>query len=454
MLLLSIGSLTAHHGVAGVNDNVNAIQLHITEDSPSVFNAKCGTCNGCYQLESNMCRDLARYPVANERSCVQNGGLWCAMSTDANEPSLGFLADEGGFDSARGNQKGGPPLDQYTGNRTNGGWQIVIGGSNTNKKCLSGRAPLVCAEDAGNKHKRLNDRKKDYADKFKITVENNTAVCAQRQDAKVGWAMGLKIGCYEVKIQINASDDNEKCASSPVPSICAQDAGLKNKLLNNNEQFDDRFLITVKENGTKVCAKRDDGDEGWSMGLEIGCNRGCPKNLVRSQPSEQRWQQVSGYEDSWVNDWDGELKFSCNKGFVTDLYSLHDNGKEDRRWKFGCSQICVGCSDVCGQTKNVSSAKANTMDGDMTYECEDNSAVTGFYSKHDNGREDREWTITCSKVEGATISKGSYSNDFVNNWDTKLDFNCPASTVLTGLQSEHDNGKEDRRWKLRCGSIK
>jgi len=94
MLLFGIVSLTTRSGVAETSDNVNAIQLHVTEDSSSTFTAKCGSCNGCLQPESNMCRDMARYPAANEGSCVQNGGLWCAMP-DANESSLAFFADGG-----------------------------------------------------------------------------------------------------------------------------------------------------------------------------------------------------------------------------------------------------------------------------------------------------------------------------------------------------------------------
>jgi len=104
MLLVGIFSLTPRSGVAEISDNVNAIQLHVTEDSSSAINANCGTCDGCYQLELNVCHDLARYPAANERSCVQKGGLWCAMSTDANDPSLVFFAHGGEMgDDTEGN---------------------------------------------------------------------------------------------------------------------------------------------------------------------------------------------------------------------------------------------------------------------------------------------------------------------------------------------------------------
>lgn len=92
MLLFSIGALTACLGDAGVDDNMNTIQLHITEDQLPAVKTKCGTCNGCYILESNACRDRARYPAASEKSCVHNGGLWCDVWGAGNESSLSVLS--------------------------------------------------------------------------------------------------------------------------------------------------------------------------------------------------------------------------------------------------------------------------------------------------------------------------------------------------------------------------
>ena len=42
------------------------------------------------------------------------------------------------------------------------------------------------------------------------------------------------------------------------------------------------------------------------------------------------------------NDWDGVVNFACpNNGVVSAVYSYHDNGKEDRRFRYYCCQLRV-----------------------------------------------------------------------------------------------------------------
>ncbi|CAG5115565.1 unnamed protein product [Candidula unifasciata] len=41
------------------------------------------------------------------------------------------------------------------------------------------------------------------------------------------------------------------------------------------------------------------------------------------------------YKTSFVNDWDGEMDFHVPVGqAIKGAYSVHDNEKEDRRWRF------------------------------------------------------------------------------------------------------------------------
>ncbi len=42
---------------------------------------------------------------------------------------------------------------------------------------------------------------------------------------------------------------------------------------------------------------------------------------------------------------------------------------------------------------------------------------------------------------------------FVNDWDGRMDFRCPKNYAVSGMYSEHNNKKEDRRWKFRCSRI-
>ena len=41
----------------------------------------------------------------------------------------------------------------------------------------------------------------------------------------------------------------------------------------------------------------------------------------------------------------------------------------------------------------------------------------------------------------------------MNGWDAKMEFKCGTNSVVTGMYSQHNNGKEDRRWKVRCSTL-
>ena len=42
------------------------------------------------------------------------------------------------------------------------------------------------------------------------------------------------------------------------------------------------------------------------------------------------------------------------------------------------------------------------------------------------------------------------SAEYVNDWDEVIAFQCPQNGYITGIDSYHDNGHEDRRFKFRC----
>ena len=99
-----------------------------------------------------------------------------------------------------------------------------------------------------------------------------------------------------------------------------------------------------------------------------------------------------------------------------------------------------GCSGGCLQ---------NCYDGALNVQCNSRSAFYRVRSYHKNCREDRIWQWYCR-----TIAKNSFSYCiwywYQNDWDQPLMFRCPANYVMTGVYSYHDNGKEDRRWRFKC----
>lgn len=72
--------------------------------------------------------------------------------------------------------------------------EIFIDRSDTNQRCVSSEipAPVVCAANAGDLGRRLNDH--PAADTFEISVDG-LQVCARRTDSDGGWGMRLRISC-------------------------------------------------------------------------------------------------------------------------------------------------------------------------------------------------------------------------------------------------------------------
>jgi hypothetical protein len=166
---------------------------------------------------------------------------------------------------------------------------------------------------------------------------------------------------------------------------------------------------------------------------------------------------ISGASLTGWSDWDAGMNHVCSGAqAVTQLVSKHDNGREDRVWKLGCSGLCTG--ELSG---HYWSSWANSWDGTLEYTCPTDYLVVGLQSVHDNGKEDRRWAINCAstpprwvngRARGANVDQGSWS-DWINGWDGAMDYSCPAEQVLTGVYSVHHNGYEDRLWKARCGAL-
>jgi len=184
--------------------------------------------------------------------------------------------------------------------------------------------------------------------------------------------------------------------------------------------------------------------EPWRR-ISSGCKR--------ADPSQFTGGSFSGY----LNHFNDAFTEKCDDNqAVTGLKSVHDNWKEDRRWKMKCSKLTgMMQSKVTGNSWWTS---ANDWDEKQDQECTD-SFMTGLHKKHSNWHEDNRFKIHCTKTTGGgdarfrdVVKKNSWS-DWVNAWDKEVDFSCPAGEAIVGMKSVHDNGKEDRRFKFRCGEM-
>jgi len=150
---------------------------------------------------------------------------------------------------------------------------------------------------------------------------------------------------------------------------------------------------------------------------------------------------------NWVNDYDGKLDYKCGSNEVlTGLYSVHNNHREDRVWKFRCARLVpIPKLSISSSWSNYE----NDYDRHMHFTAGANRMITGLYSHHNNHREDRRWKFSSGYARGVTCQPQSWSG-WKNSWDGVLNLDCPANQVLYGVESYHDNGREDRRWKFQC----
>jgi len=88
----------------------------------------------------------------------------------------------------------------------------------------------------------------------------------------------------------------------------------------------------------------------------------------------------------------------------------------------------------------------NGYDGVMDFKID--GVITGFQSWHDNGKEDRRWKVKWCKTSSGIKKEGCYLTGYINGWDSTMDYTVPLGRAVVGMYSHHDNKREDRLWKL------
>ena len=139
----------------------------------------------------------------------------------------------------------------------------------------------------------------------------------------------------------------------------------------------------------------------------------------------------------WNNYWDGYLRVDCgiSQG-IRRVRSVHDNSREDRLWLWECHTIAESPWDHCYWTGYV-----NWFDQPFYSQCAANYVLNGIISYHDNGYEDRRWRFYCCHAPRYT-TKNCFVTGYINTWDGWMDYGVGYPYVFTGAFSYHDNGRE------------
>ncbi|XP_052708289.1 hemagglutinin/amebocyte aggregation factor-like isoform X1 [Crassostrea angulata] len=102
-----------------------------------------------------------------------------------------------------------------------------------------------------------------------------------------------------------------------------------------------------------------------------------------------------GWSD-YVNDYDAVVFYTCpNQGYINGMHSVHNNHHEDRRFKFRCCSPPLGLDlRNCHWTGYV-----NDWDSDVDYQVPYGYVIRGVFSIHDNHKEDRRFKFgICQSV--------------------------------------------------------
>ena len=133
------------------------------------------------------------------------------------------------------------------------------------------------------------------------------------------------------------------------------------------------------------------------------------------------------------------------------MTSIHDNGKEDRKYTLGCEEIHPILNLV---GKDASSYPTQTSesnwDAPINFVFANQAGYSGFMvgmkSYHSNSKEDRRFTFFYTKIDTTNWELNNCAWNKMNNWDQKMDYKLTGDQVFGGIKSTHDNGREDREW--------
>merc|ERR1712054_101196 len=239
-----------------------------------------------------------------------------------------------------------------------------------------------------------------------------------------------------------AAAKKEKDAKETAAKESAQKKAEKSEKAKAAELKQKEAAAKQKEKNDKAAARKERADKDEKKSKELSSKEKSSKeksNKAVLRVTRHAWH-------GWINNWDGNMGWHTGGAtFVSGLHSTHDNGREDRLFKplvttFGANQ-----------RSHHWYGWINNWDHRFDFSCPANQAIIGFTSYHSNHREDRRWKVLCSTFHGVNI-RGDGWPGWQTNWDATWSLSC-GHKPMVGISSYHDNGKEDRRWRIRCGTM-
>ena len=165
--------------------------------------------------------------------------------------------------------------------------------------------------------------------------------------------------------------------------------------------------------------------------------------------------ETNTYKTSW-----GSLDASCNKNSkdekqyclcnqgerVVRFASKHYNKEEDRVWDLGCKPINPELT-IPGDWVISWTEKHKLNEDQLWNGVDSNSFLVGMESEHDNGAEDRAFTFFTARSDNFALKQCSDWKK-LNDFDEKIDLQLGDEEVIAAIKSVHSNKDEDREFSV------
>lgn len=96
---------------------------------------------------------------------------------------------------------------------------------------------------------------------------------------------------------------------------------------------------------------------------------------------------------------------------------------------------------------------ANELEGMLIRSCMYGFGVTGLYSEFDSTKRDRRWQIKCERLSPEIPQTCRWTYKFVNGFgQPTANYTCEDNHYISGLYSDYHRRRSDRIWRIECCS--
>jgi len=204
---------------------------------------------------------------------------------------------------------------------------------------------------------------------------------------------------------------------------------------------------------------KDGGSESLTLSLSARSN--LPNMTVPDTnttiPDEEKGNrgiQLRGGYSCNNNGWDSPQYCKCQPGErISKFRSRHNSRKEDRIWELKCEDIIP---KAISATVNWQQGTSGENWWDDTFHWVgifSNSYMVGMSSYHDNGREDRRYKVFWARSDNWVLTNcgnhiyGDWHK--LNTYDRDVNLHLGPKQVIVELLSYHNNRKEDREFYVK-----